>query len=461
MTTAENKHGSTVITSPSTVYHWRWWLFIVAIGVFAFGIRYYYVTHAVVFQPVYAPTVGDSSQYYYYAFNLVEHSVFSLSSPRASAPIADNFRDPGYPVFLAGLLRLSPSWESWYADLLICQTLLGALTVVLWVRIGARCMPMSWLAAAGVLMALWPHSVTMTSIIMSETLFGFLCALSMLLFCIVMNRNKLSWSAASGLSFSLTALTNAVMLPFAALLSIYMWMRHKISGRAALTLIVIMLCAITPWSIRNGRLPPDHLSSSYRACMNLVQGSWPSYHNADVTLARKNDPNATKILQQINLETRTIYADPAAGTAMIWHRLSRNPSEYIRWYLMKPTLLWGWSLKIGEGPLYFNYTYNSPYEVNPLWRTVSAICFGLNPFLLLLAATGCVLSIHHRRAKPAMAATALLLLFVTLIYSTLQAEPRYSIPFRGPEILLSTYAAYRICKWIAILRMRYPKTRRL
>jgi hypothetical protein len=47
----------------------------------------------------------------------------------------------------------------------------------------------------------------------------------------------------------------------------------------------------------------------------------------------------------------------------------------------------------------------------------------------------------------------LLIGFVTLVYSVLQSEPRYSIPFRGLEILLVTYTGWRVAEWIASKRL--------
>jgi hypothetical protein len=438
---------STQATVVSASQRWRWWLAVIGVGLLAFAVRYYYITHAMVFQPIYMSNAnGDSVEYYDYAINLVRRSVFSVTSMRESVPIPDNFRDPGYPLFLAALMKVSASWNTWYANVLTCQALMSALTVMLWMSIGRRWMPLPWLVAAGILMAWWPHSVSMTSMIMSETLFGFLCALSLWVFQILIGTQKPHWAIISGILFALAALTNAIMLPFSIVLSAGMWFRHQLSGRVAIILVAVSFLVIAPWWIRNTTLPSHHLTSSYRAHMNLVQGSWPTYHQADRAWATKQDPAAARELDQINSEIHTLYTNHLVGAAIIWHRLAAAPWAYIRWYLYKPALLWGWSMEVGQGTIYFNVTTNSPYEVNPPWRTVSAICYGLNPILLIFAAIGCVLGILSRRPPPTVASISLLALFVTLVYVILQSEPRYSIPFRGAEILLSFYAAYWLCQ---------------
>jgi 4-amino-4-deoxy-L-arabinose transferase-like glycosyltransferase len=452
--TAVENIGPSGTAPPSSATPRYWWLFILLLGALAFVIRIYYVTHALVFQPVYMINVhGDGAEYYRYAVNLLKHSVFSLDLPSNSEPTPDNFRDPGYPVLLAGLLLAFKSWGTWYAAVLIFQALLGAITVVLWMSIGRDWMPMPYLIAAGLLMAIWPHSVTMSSYILSETLFGFLCALSMLLFRIATIRNKAGSLAISGISFSLAALTNAVLLPFGVCLAIYARTQRRMTTKAAVIFATVALCTLAPWSIRNSMLPEGHLSSTYRARMNLVQGSWPEYHDAYMAWAKSGEVKTSGTLTQINQEVDGINADPAAGTLVILHRLAGDPWKYVRWYLTKPALMWGWSIRIGEGGIYVYGTRNSPYDIAPTWRAIYAICYAINPFLFLLAAAGCILALRSN-APLSMTAIALMLLFVTLVYSILQAEPRYSIPYRGPEILLGMFAAYWLSGKAAYLRAR-------
>jgi hypothetical protein len=171
--------------------------------------------------------------------------------------------------------------------------------------------------------------------------------------------------------------------------------------------------------------------------------------------ARSGDPEVSGALSQINQEIDGMNAGPVTGISTILRRLAGHPWEYFCWYLTKPVLLWEWSIRIGQGGIYVYGTRNSPYEIVPLWRGISATCYAFNPFLLLLATVGCLLALRHSKpSSTSMAATALLLLFVTLVYSILQAEPRYSIPYRGPEILLGTFAAYWLTMNCGHLRAR-------
>jgi 4-amino-4-deoxy-L-arabinose transferase-like glycosyltransferase len=438
---------------------WSWWLLLILVGTFALAFRLYYVTHVVVFQPANEPhSFGDAVQYYSYARNLVDHFVFSVSRPGVSRPLGDSFRDPGYPVFLAALMEVFPHWNSWYAAVLFSQALLSGLTVVLWLCVGRRWMSIGWLTAAGIIMAVWPHSVAMSSNLMTETLLGFLVALALWVFGFAVDRGTHRWAMASGACFAVTALTNAALLPFPFLLALYMLARRQLRVAVALILIVTMFGLTIPWSIRNAMQPAGQPSSSDRAIMNLVQGSWPLYHSATKASLILHNPRATQVVNQINLEISTMESNHIAGLRMMWHRMSLAPAIYLLWYLKKPTQLWGWNLGIGAGDIYFHVTYHSPFNDNPFWRGVAAVCQASNLILLLLALTGCMLAVSRRKLVRDMSSTGLLMLFVTAVYSLLQADARYSIPYRGAEIMLGVFAICRITAKVSRLRTRSSLT---
>lgn len=310
---------------------WQWWGLLLFVGVFAFGIRCYYVTHAQVFQPVDQANVrGDAVEYYNYARNLARYGVFSMAPPSFVAPVGDSFRDPGYPVFLAAWMKLFSQWDNWYAAVLLSQALLGALTVVLMLGVARRWMSFGWLLAAGMLMAVWPHSVTMSSYLLSETLFGFMAALGLLLLRVALDRQRARWAMVSGICFSLAALTNAVLIPLAPLMALYLFIRRKARRALCASLAIAALAVIAPWLLRNGLLPASTVgsSSSGRALINLVQGSWPSLHSA-YQASIKHDPNGMVIMAAINLETAVIEHSPRAGLALMGHRMARHPAHYV------------------------------------------------------------------------------------------------------------------------------------
>jgi 4-amino-4-deoxy-L-arabinose transferase-like glycosyltransferase len=225
------------------------------------------------FQPVNVPGAkANAVQYYNYARNLVQHGVFSADPIGTLHPIGDSFRDPGYPVFLAAWMEIFPQWSSWYAAVIFSQAVLSAATVVLWLIIGRRWMPSRWLFLAGLLMAAWPHSISLSSHLLSETLYGFLIALAMLVFALGMHKPTFRWAVISGICFTLAAFINSVLLPFATLLVICLTIRRQLPPKVALALVATVACLMTPWMLRNSMLRADQPTSGDRAFINLVQG---------------------------------------------------------------------------------------------------------------------------------------------------------------------------------------------
>jgi hypothetical protein len=169
--------------------------------------------------------------------------------------------------------------------------------------------------------------------------------------------------------------------------------------------------------------------------------------------AMQHDPAGIAALAAIDHETAILQSSPSAGLLLIGQRMARQPGHYVWWYLSKPALLWDWDIRIGQGDIYVYPTRHSPFKTEPAFRAVAALCRALNPWLFVLAIAGAVLALLPKaQTSPGRAAAALMLLFVTLVYSILQAEPRYSVPFRGLEIMLANYAAYRASACIAVLR---------
>ena len=447
-------HGQSVCSRGS------WWALLILVGGIALGFRLYYVTHVVMFQPANQPGAkANAVQYYNYARNLVQHGVYSADPVGTSHPVGDSFRDPGYPLFLAAWMEVFPNWDSWYAAVILSQAALGAATVLLWLGVGRRWMPMGWLAAAGVLMAIWPHSVAMCSHLLSETLYGFLVALALFVFSIGADRPTFRWSLIAGICFSVAALTNSVSLPFAALLVVYMLIKRHMPAKIGLCLIAATLSLTVPWMIRNSMQPADQPSSTDRALMNLIQGSWPIYHSAYMASMLSGNSQAMSVMAQINRETAVIETDHQAGVLMMLERMARHPGQYLYWYLQKPALLWDWSIRVGVGDIYVYVTYHSPFETNTFWRAVEATCYALNRMLMVLAFAACLPALLRKQQQQGLAGAALLALFVTIIHSVLQAEPRYSIPYRGLEIILAAFTCHLIATLVLDLRSRANRSK--
>ncbi len=402
----------------------------------ALAFRWYFVTHAQVLQSVDQENIrGDAVQYYRYAWNMVHRGVFSSASPASPTAIPNSFRDPGYPTLMAGVLALTNSFQSFYATMLLLQGLLGSVTIAMLIVAFRTWLSTAWLAVAGCIMAIWPHSVTITAYLLSETLLAFLCAGGFLALSWAIRRPTYGTFVAAGFAFGTAAMTNAVLIPFGAVLAAVLWWRHHTTGRLALTLALTSLVLPMAWGVRSLTLPPA-ASATSRAITNLVQGSWPTYHVA-YQLAAQGDEDSIEQLAGMQYEMNLLQKDPGAGVTLMQHRMAQLPLPYLFWYLSKPKLLWDWDIRIGQGDIYVYATRLSPFAKGGPWSPLEGICFVMNPLLMIMALVGVIAGIFSNGRNPILTSVTVLILFVTFVYSVLQSEPRYSIPFRGLEIALA------------------------
>jgi 4-amino-4-deoxy-L-arabinose transferase-like glycosyltransferase len=387
--------------------------------------------------------------------NLTEHATFSKDPPGSASITPDYYRDPGYPLFLSAWMKAFGWAEAWYAVVLLSQALLGALTVALTAQLGRYWLAPEWAIGAGLLMAVWPHSITINGYLLTETLFGFLCVLGMLLCARAYRCANPWWAMAAGLVLGAAALTNAVLLPFGVLMAGVLAWRKLAPRKICVALAVGALVLPGAWAIRNMQVPGAVAgnSSKDRALFTFVVGASPDYGaawHASLSADAAQKANAAATLQMVNVEYAALQASPVQGAKMILQRFSEHPWRYAVWYLFeKPYELWGWNIQIGQGDIYVYPTANSPFQVNPVWIAVAAICHALNLLLLLLALASLYFVRTRQRgmdaggkngSRTALVGVVCLLAFATLVYTLLQAEPRYSIAFRPFEILLAATA---------------------
>lgn len=403
----------------------------------AFLIREYYVLVSVVEVPI----RGDIREYVVYAWNLYHHVIFSLSEPGTIAPVPDSYRSPGYPWLLALCMWLRPIGNDWYGLALQMQVVLGTATVLFALCVGRRWLSTGWTLMAGLLLAVWPHHVAATGVLLSEVAFG--CALMAGMACLATacDGPKAWLFALAGLAFAAGYLINPLIALFPPAVGLLIW--RAAGPRMTLTFMATFMIPVLGFALRNAAL--DHTASAQhpvgRAAMNFVQGSWPQYHQA-WSARYTGDVIGTQILDAMERETARLDSDPLAGFQAIASRLSSDPGYYATWYLLrKPFLLWDWSIRIGYGGPYVLPVQHSPLETHPLLRASTTALQRLNPFCTLLAFAGALsLLLGALRksswAPPAAAMAALLLLYLTAIHTLFQAEPRYATAYRGIEILL-------------------------
>jgi len=404
---------------------------ILACTLLALALRLYFTNVAIVDKPI----SGDARDYTAYAWNLINHRVFSSAAPSPAKPVPDSYRDPGYPVFLAAVVSAFPT--GWYGAVRWIQCLLGALSVLALLAAARDWLRDGWLIAAGVLMAVWPHCITIPTYILSETLFGFLVAMALAATNEAIRRTDTRWACAGGLMFGAAALTNAVLMPFAPMVAaIFAW-RSPTERRQWLALLLCAVMLPGAWMARGATIDAGQ-SAGLRASTNFVQGSWSSYHAAAHGVAA-GDETSKRIMGTIDGEVAEMARDPSAGLHAILDRLQATPRDSMSWYLSKPALLWSWNLQIASGHIYPFATSHSPFQVRNALYAMTQLLIAINDWMAAVALAGCLL-VAFRKVGVTASLSSMLLLYVTAVYGVLQSEPRYVIAFRGEEILLAVLA---------------------
>lgn len=443
--------GLPQLRSDSVSARWRA-IAVVAVFLLAIVARLYYVTHAVVINPVRA----DASEYVAYAHNLAFEGTFGRTAADAAPVVADSFRDPGYPLLLALFMRAAGPEGDWYPWVLLMQAVLGAASVILALYLGWRWLGARYCVAATTLMALWPHLVTMPSFLLSETLYSFLLLAA--LAALVRARQTISggWALIAGLAFAMAALTNAVAILIAPMLALALMTVDRTQWRLYSWVLLAWMIPVSIWQVRNASL--EHASSSgSRVAMNLIQGSWPDYHDAYVR-SIQGDPTGRSVMVTIDREVTASQGRVDIAASIVGKRIIGSPFEYLIWYASKPYLLWDWRVRMGQNDVYIYPTVNSPFDTSVTWRIFIALCKALNPFLFILAASASV-TILARRKGVASVSVALVAVYSTVVHVVLQAEPRYSIPLRPFECLLALSALAWLVRATAQLRTAKSVTR--
>lgn len=373
-----------------------YWLCSVAVVLLALIVRESFVLTA--WCP--DPTRGDAGEYVRYALHLAD-GYFG----RGGVP--DAYRSPGYPV----LLWLAGNW------IYQAQMVLGVATVAGVIALARQWMPRGWALGAGLWMALQPHHIAATGTLLSEVLFGALVVGALLAASCAHERRSLRLSVLAGALFGAAYLTNPVIafLPF--LLVPLFWRAGM--GKHGAALALVALVAIGGWGARNALTGAE---GDTRAQMNFVQGSWPEYHDAwKYQRLLMHDKYAA------------ISAEVASGGVQAsLDRMASDPAHYAAWYVRKVWLMWDWDVRIGQGGVYSILFNNSPLDHGWLLVT-SALQNGLNAPLFWLALLGIGLAWRN----PAAMMVAVAVVYVTAVHVVLQAEPRYSIPYRSLEAVLA------------------------
>ena len=239
------------------------WLLLVIVGVL---LRVGFVVLANPHDPTFHSGGSDAPAYITLAGNLLAHKGFSY----AGMPSA--FRPPGYPLILAGFMRVFG--QNYISAVRLVQFLLGLLTVMICAKVSSRLFNREAGEATAVIGLLLPTLIFSTAQMLTECVAAFLTALFILFLVEQQDRGGVGSAAALGITAGLESLIrfNAAALPFFGLWAV--WRSKQTNGRVVrgATLVLVAVGVVSPWFLRNELVFHGEVLYSTHTGANAVQG---------------------------------------------------------------------------------------------------------------------------------------------------------------------------------------------
>jgi len=421
-------------------------LIVCLLTITAFFVRIKYINTTDIIRPIRA----DAYQYVSYGFNLAFNSIYSKDAT-SGKPVPDSYRSPGYPLLIALAFKLCGN-KSYYPFLQYTQALLSALLVPLTFFTGIYFLRTNWALIAGFLVAISPHLISISSYLLTETLFGFLLLLSFYLFVGGVEKVNNYQIILSGLFCGFAFLTNETFLFIPYILSaliiinkkIKYFLIPKISTKTILYFLIVFTLFPSAWYIRNALNIPENIKSN-RALDTMVHGTYPGFIYKSKQYKYypyREDPELSKFSSSIS-----------SFISILSKRVKERPLRYLVWYLFeKPYYLWSWNILQGQGDIYIYPVKTSLYQQSRFLDITRIAMKALHPLIMFSALLGIVIIITSSLTKKrlfhvAEIAIAILIIYYTAIYTLFASWPRYSIPMRPELYLISIWTIHNVFQW--------------
>ena len=200
------------------------------------------------------PSFPASDGYYTMAQNLLAgRGLSEKSSPPFSLSA---HRTPLYPLFISGIVYLSES----YWGVLVVQIILGGFIPVLGWLVTKRIFVSQKLATTtALILAAEPFSASLSSVLLTETLFTFLFLFAMIFFFSYLQNERYRNIILASIFLGLITLTRPTTLYLPAILIFFLLWRwgKRLSFRSGIhltTFLVFFFLVLSPWLYRNYRL---------------------------------------------------------------------------------------------------------------------------------------------------------------------------------------------------------------
>ena len=366
--------------------------------------------------------VHDAIDYDHHAQSIAQGHGFALSYGRPTA-----FRPPAYPLFLAGVYRVTGVADAPVDDRVFVArlanvgvgvgivALIGLIALQLWGRREAL--------VALALAAIYVPLITVGQAVMSEPLFA-LCMLASL--ACALRGKAYRWAVLAGVFAGLAILGRANAIILLAPLAIAVWR----GPGPPLALIVAAALTVAPWTIRN-QLVLHHFVPVSTQLGSALAGTY----NDDARLDREN-PASWRSLKRVS-EYRALMA-PIRRTneAVLEQRLRTAALRYVRAHPgYVATVAW-WTTRrmLDLGGMDWSIHTASTISVGRRWAIAGVVCFWVFAALALAGAFT-----RRARAAPLWVWAFPALMYLSVVFLVVET-PRYRTAIDPFVVLLAALA---------------------
>ena len=367
------------------------------------------------------PLTHDEREYLLLARNVAEGRGFVHLQPDGAPAPGEHFgRAPVYPVFLAGVIRLTGAPAAADAPLLrairIVQAALGGALVWLVAWLAGRAAGPRAALAGGWLAAVYPPLVWTPAYIWSETLFSVI-ALACAAVLSLDGRSRGLFLTAGALA-GLAVLTRPAMLFFLPLVALWLASRREWRGLVLLSLACALV--ILPWTVRNAREYKRFVLVASEGGITLWTGNHP-------LAIGEGDLAANPQLKRENVALRARH--PGLTPEQLEPIYVRDALRFIR----EQPAAWAW--------LMARKAFYAVVPVGPSYRLHSPLYFGAS-VVSYLAVLPFALRGVARLARAGRLPVPLLLLAASsfLVCLVFFPQERFRIPVVDPTLLVTAAA---------------------
>ncbi|MCL1791893.1 MAG: glycosyltransferase family 39 protein [Peptococcaceae bacterium] len=382
---------------------------------------------------------NDDVKYVRSARILLEEGKLFYQDGDIASGIPTVFIMPGFPVFLAMFLKVF-GLSGGLLAIRFVQGLLQVGVMLLLYRLGRKYFHVWAARLALVLYLLYIPNLSVSLLILTETLFTFLFVLLITLCFEAVASKKMGFYVGGGIVLGLAALIRPTILLFPVVI-VLMWILKKYSVKEMLNrgLVVgcILIAMLAPWWIRNGVEFGRFIPLTVAAGDPFMQGAFIKYDMSDMS----------RYMEDFPLDTDAFATDQAKmdiGKTRLRESWQERPLATVAWYTVgKFFYLWG--IPYHDSP---NSYYDSAIQVR-LYHVPFEANVAYHWLVLVLGVCGLVFlfrrDLDHRRLKSLL---PLSMLYMCVIYLPYYAQPRYAYPIMPLVLLLAGYGLYSFWIWI-------------